>query len=85
MADYLRDDNAIELRTRGMVHGDSWGNQPGNYYSVDEDDLAERLRHVRKHWDEELAKVRKAGPQVREAYSPGRVFAPFLNELASYL
>ena len=68
-----------------MVHGDSWGNQPGNYYAIDEDDLVERLRHVRRHWDAELAKVRNAGPRIREAYAPGKAFAPFLNVPASYL
>ena len=85
MADYISPDNAVVLNMKGKVHGESWGNQPGDYYAVDEPHLIHCMRHVKENWAAERDRVRIAGPQIRERFRPERVFEPLLQVVQSYL
>lgn len=76
LAEYVSSDNAMILNMGPEVHGDSWGNQPGVYYSVDEDELIEMMRYAYTHYDQERAKVRAASDLLRKRFDRSLTYKP---------
>ncbi len=78
MTDYLTDSNSISLKTSGRVAGEGVGNGFGTYFSIDEDDLVDRLLYVEKNWESEYEKVCKVAPEFRQKHAWPSVLAEFM-------
>ena len=79
MADYLNAGNAMVLKTRGKIRTERTHKQTGNYYQIDEDDLVDRLRYARDHWQAEADKLHALAPAFRERHSWDRALREFLT------
>lgn len=85
MSDYVRDWNAVRLRTDGRTHGLMHGNQVGTYFTIDEVHLTELLLAVHETWEDEYRKVQAAGPRIRAIYTWENVLAEFVEVLETIL
>lgn len=79
LAEYITPENAMVLQMGPEIHGDSWGNQPGMYFSVDEDELVETMRHSYSHYESELAKARMASDELRTQFDKQKTYKPLLR------
>ena len=83
MADYLTENNSVPLKTDGRVEGEGVGNSHGTYYSIDEEDLQNKLRYMYENWQIEKDKVRNQAPEFRRRYSWPEVLKEFFGLLES--
>jgi len=88
MLDYLTPENAMVLRTRGMVpenERDNIGDSGGRMHGIDESHLIQCLRAMADNWESERAKAVAAGPTIRERYSWARVNEPLMELIQQQL
>ena len=85
MADYLNNDNSVAVKTNGRVKGEGVGNSHGTYFSIDEDDLQNKLRYMYDNWDSEKAKLSHQAPAFRDQYAWPNVLSPFFDLIDSLL
>ena len=85
MADYLDDDNALLLKTRGRARGRDAGHSTGHYFQIDEEHLVELLLRMHADWENEYEKVKLAGPDHRRRYRWQTVLEDFLQVVEAAL
>jgi glycosyltransferase involved in cell wall biosynthesis len=85
MADYLRANNSIEVKTKGRIRGEGVGNSHGTYFRIDENDLQKQLRYVFENWQAEKDKVAQAGPAFRAQHAWSNVLKDFISLLDTLL
>jgi len=81
MRDYLTKDNAVLLKTKGLISAESWGSQPGQYYSIDENDLSRCLMYMYENWEKEFERSQKQCEEIRNKYTWGKSLSGFLSKL----
>ncbi|MGA8261833.1 MAG: glycosyltransferase [Arenicellales bacterium] len=79
MADYLNEDNSIELRPGRIIRAPRFAYICGRYHAVDEEDLVEKLRYAVDHWEDERGKLESAGAEVRRRYAWPGVLRPLVE------
>ncbi len=81
LADYLNDDNAMLLRTSGMVRAlhDVAAPIGGQYHAIDTGHLIECLIGMATNWYHEKQKVKEIAAGIRDRYSWERVAEPLIN------
>ncbi len=87
LADYLNKDNAMILRTSGMVAckhdvGESIG---GQYHAIDEEHLVNCLIEMADNWKQEKQKASQAAASIRENYSWQQVAKPLIAAIENEL
>ncbi|MGR8933738.1 MAG: glycosyltransferase [Gammaproteobacteria bacterium] len=81
MAEYLTENNAMILRTKGEIVADDVYYKSGQYYAIDEEHLVELLRYAEANWEHEYQKVRQFAADFRKQYSWESVLADFVELL----
>jgi|GEM_PF-3381120 len=73
MADFLREDNAMLLRTKGFTNEANVYYKCGSYAVIDEDHLVELMQYAESNWEAECEKVKRIAPAFREKYKWNKV------------
>ena len=81
MTEYLSSEYATLIDTTGTSRGPSWDNQPGYYYDIDENDLTDKLIHVRENWQQKKSQLALHAPAFRQKFTWDNVLRPFTEAI----
>jgi len=85
MTEYLTENNAMLLRTKGRTAGKDVYYKSGTYDLIDEDHLVELLRYATDHWETEYQKVKQVAPGFRKKYQWESVLADMVSLIQELL
>jgi len=85
MTDYLTPDNAMLLRTNGLVPEQEFSSTGGHMHGIDEGHLVECLRSMADDWETERARAIAAGSYIRQQYTWARVTEPLVELIQQQL
>jgi len=85
MADYLTPDNAMLLRTVGLVPEQEFSRTGGQMHGIDEAHLVECLHSMADDWETERARAVAAGSYIRQRYTWASVTQPLVELIQQQL